>query len=66
MNGKEVGTLERRGFINPGNAITVGAHGADMDRARFRGGLDDVRVYRRVLTADEIAKLAELDRKTDR
>lgn len=58
VNGKEVGTLERRGFINPGNAITVGAHSADMDRARFRGGLDDVRVYRRVLSADEIARLA--------
>ena len=58
VNGKEVGTLERRGFINPGNAITVGAHSADMDRARFRGGLDDVRVYRRVLAADEIARLA--------
>ena len=58
VNGIEVGTLERRGFINPGNAITVGAHSADMDRARFRGGLDDVRVYRRVLAADEIARLA--------
>jgi hypothetical protein len=66
VNGKEVGTLERRGLINPGSAITVGAHGADMDRARFRGCLDDVRVYRRVLTADEIVKLAELDRKNDR
>jgi len=30
-----------------------------MDRARFRGWLDDVRVYRRVLSPDEIAKLAE-------
>jgi len=27
--------------------------------ARFRGGLDDVRVYRRVLSADEIARLAD-------
>ena len=66
VNGKEVGTLERRGFINPGNAITVGAHSVDMDRARFRGSLDDVRVYRRVLAADEIAKLAEPDKKSDR
>jgi len=62
VNGKEVGTLERRGFINPGDSITVGAHSADMDRARFRGWLDDVRVYRRVLTAEEIARLADLDR----
>lgn len=59
VNGKEVGTLERRGFINPGNSITVGAHSVDLDRARFRGCLDDVRLYRRVLTADEIAKLAK-------
>jgi hypothetical protein len=29
-----------------------------MESARFRGCLDDVRIYRRVLTADEIAKLA--------
>ena len=58
VDGKEVGALERRGFINPGNAITVGAYSPDMDRARFRGDLDDVRVYRRVLTAGEIAKLA--------
>ncbi len=58
VNGKEVGTLERRGFINPGDDIIVGAHSVDMERARFRGCLDDVRIYRRVLTADEIAKLA--------
>jgi hypothetical protein len=58
VNGKEGGTLERRGFINPGHTITVGAHATDMDRARFRGWLDDVRVYRRALTAGEIAKLA--------
>jgi len=58
VNGREVGTLERQGFINPGKSITVGAHGSDLDRARFRGWLDDVRVYRRVLSADDIAKLA--------
>jgi hypothetical protein len=58
VNGKEVGALERRGFINPGGAITVGAHAADMDRARFRGWLDDVRVYRRALSAGEVARLA--------
>jgi hypothetical protein len=57
VNGKEVGTLERRGFINPGSSITVGGHSADMDRARFRGCLDSVRVYRRVLSAKEIAEL---------
>ena len=59
VNGKEVGTLERRGFINPGNSITVGPHSVDLDRARFRGCLADVRLYRRVLTADELAQLAK-------
>ena len=58
VNGKEVANLERRGFINPGSSITVGAHRAGMDRARFRGGLDSVRVYRRVLGPAEIAELA--------
>ena len=58
VNGKEVGNLERRGFINPGNSITIGGYNAEMDRARFRGQLDSVRVYRRVLSADEIAGLA--------
>ncbi|HRR34857.1 MAG TPA: glycoside hydrolase family 99-like domain-containing protein, partial [Kiritimatiellia bacterium] len=58
VNGKEADTLDRRGFINPGEHVVIGAHRADLDRARFRGCLDDVRVYRRVLTADEIAKLA--------
>jgi hypothetical protein len=58
VNGKEIATLERRGFINPGTSITVGGHSASMDRARFRGCLDSVRVYRRVLSAKEIAALA--------
>ncbi len=57
VNGKEIATKERRGFINPGNSITIGAHSAAMERARFRGWLDSVRVYRRVLSADEIADL---------
>jgi hypothetical protein len=35
VNGKAVGTLERRGFINRATPSRSGAHGADMDRARF-------------------------------
>lgn len=58
VNGKEAATMERRGFIQPGNSITIGAHSAGMDRAQFRGWLDGVRVYRRVLRAEEIATLA--------
>ena len=59
VNGEEVGALDRSGFINPGDSITVGAHGAKLDRARFRGCLDSVRVYRRVLSPEEIADLAK-------
>ena len=58
VNGKEVAAKERHGFIHPGNSMTVGAHSAGMDRARFRGWLDNVRVYRRVLSPEEIVALA--------
>ena len=59
VDGKEVASQERRGFIAPGNSITVGSFSATMDRAHFRGCLDSVRVYRRVLPPEEIAALAE-------
>jgi hypothetical protein len=61
VDGSEVAAKERRGFINPGNSITIGAHGALMDRAQFRGWLDSVRIYRRVLSAEEIAALTSGD-----
>lgn len=59
INGAEVGTLERRGFINPGTDLVVGGFSEGLDRARFQGGLDDLRVYRRVLSGEEISALAE-------
>ncbi len=58
VNGREVGALERRGFINPGQTVTIGAYSAELERSRFRGWLDDVRVYRRTLSADELSVLA--------
>ena len=61
VNGKEVATKERYGFINPGNSITIGAHDS-REHTRFRGWLDDVRVYRRVLPAEEIAGLTSDNR----
>ncbi len=61
VGGKEVAAKERHGFINPSKSVTVGAHSAGLDRARFRGWLDSVRVYRRVLSAEEIADLARDD-----
>ncbi len=59
VNGREVARLERLGFIVPGDTLTVGAFGPDLTRSRFKGWLDNVRVYRRVLPPDEIAKLAQ-------
>ena len=59
VNGVEVGSLERTGFINPSsNNLVLGGYSVGLARARFQGALDDVRIYRRVLTADEIATLA--------
>jgi hypothetical protein len=59
VNGREVGTLPRAGFIAPGRDLVVGAYSPDLDRARFRGWLDEVRLYRRVLSAAELAGLAQ-------
>ena len=59
VNGKEVGNLERQGFINKGSSITVGGYSSVMERAMFKGQMDEVRVYRRVLSAEEIAELAK-------
>lgn len=58
VNGREVGMLERRGFVKPGRDLVVGGYSADLDRAWFRGWLDDVRLYRRPLSPEEIAELA--------
>jgi hypothetical protein len=59
VNGQEVGVMERRGFIRPGTPITLGAHSINNVPTRFLGWLDDVRVYRRALPPEEIAKLAQ-------
>lgn len=58
LNGKEVANRERQGFITRGSDFFVGSFDA-RERHAFQGLLDDVRVYRRVLSADEIAKLAQ-------
>lgn len=59
VNGVEVAALERRGFIHPGGDVVIGGHSAGLARARFHGWLDDVRIYRRVLSPVEIATLAQ-------
>ena len=58
VNGREVGTLDRPGFINPGRQVVVGGYSPGLERALFRGWLDDVRMYRRVLSAEDIAELS--------
>lgn len=62
VNGQEVADRERPGFINPGREIfrqvVVGGYSVELDRARFRGWLDEVRIYRRVLSDTDIAELA--------
>ncbi len=59
INGQEVGNLERQGLITPGSSLTIGSYSTEMERTRFRGQLDSVRIYRRVLSAEEIAALAK-------
>ena len=59
VNGSEVATLERPGFISPGSNVIVGGHSVGLDRARFHGGLDDVRIYRCVLSPTDIRTLAQ-------
>jgi hypothetical protein len=41
-----------------GTQTVVGGHGNGVDRYRFQGSVDEVRVYSRVLTPTEIAALA--------
>lgn len=59
VNGSEVAALERSGFINPAGDVVIGGHSGGLARARFHGWLDDVRIYRRVLSPAEIAALAQ-------
>ncbi len=59
VNGSEVAALERPGFINPASNVVVGGYSAGLARARFHGWLDDVRIYRRLLSPTDIATLAQ-------
>jgi len=58
LNGKQVGELERPGLIRPSRGdLNIGTYGGT--RARFQGLLDEIRLYNRPLSPQEIAKLAE-------
>lgn len=57
-DGKPCGQMERRGRINwDGHSMTLGNYEMGH-KAYFRGLLDEVRIYGRALSADEIAKMA--------
>ena len=61
IDGQEVGTTESPAFEFDEQPIFVGAdddHAETGPEGFFAGGIDDVRLYRRALAADEIAALA--------
>ncbi len=55
VNGEEAASLARSGSINPsGSNLCIGSYGPGNTRAFFQGVLDEVRIYNRALTAEEI------------
>ena len=59
LDGKEVATLERGGPVNPSGAqLCLGSYAPSHPRAFFQGALDEVRIWDRALSAEEIAKQA--------
>jgi hypothetical protein len=61
-NGVEVGSLEKGGTLstNPEAKVSIGNQPADTGDRPWDGLIDDVRLYNRGLSADEIASLAGL------
>ena len=58
VDGVEKGTLKRGGAIRPAQRnLCIGAYG-ESGHAAFTGVLDEVRVYRRALSAEEVRKRA--------
>lgn len=55
VDGKEVATMERPGSIRPNDFRLHLGNYAEGHQAFFRGLLDEVRIYRRALSATEIA-----------
>ena len=56
LDGKEIGALERPGTATTGGGAP-GCVGSSNGGECFQGGLDDLRIYRDALTADEVAAL---------
>ena len=54
-DGKQVAEMPRTGVINPAERdVVLGSYAQGMERAAFRGDLDEVRIYDRPLSAAEI------------
>ncbi|MBM3498207.1 MAG: hypothetical protein FJX74_06005 [Armatimonadetes bacterium] len=64
LDGKQIGELERPGAIavDPNAPLFLGSNSGASEH--FQGGLDDVRVYREALSAEEIARLHERGQET--
>ena len=57
INGKECGTLERPGGINPsGASLCLGSYAPGHTTAHFIGVLDEITIHDRALSAAEIAE----------
>ena len=57
VNGEEQASLPRDGAINPSHTnLCIGSYGPGFDRAAFHGVLDEVRLYDRALTPEEVRK----------
>ncbi|MCP4538967.1 MAG: hypothetical protein GY832_17670, partial [Chloroflexi bacterium] len=54
LDGSEVGTLSYTGVVSAGNGVHLSAGGSES----LDGKLDDIRIYNRALSANEIALLA--------
>lgn len=54
MNGKECGSMARTGPVNPNNFELCLGSFAEKHAAHFTGKLDEVRLFNRALSADEI------------
>jgi hypothetical protein len=60
LDGKQVGSLARTGAITAGGGAP-GCIGSTNDREHFQGAMDDLRIYCRALTPEEVVGLAKWD-----
>ncbi|MHB1457877.1 MAG: LamG domain-containing protein, partial [Armatimonadota bacterium] len=59
MNGEECGSMARTGPVNPNDFELCLGSFAEKHAAHFTGKLDEVRLYNRALSADEIRAHAQ-------